>query len=153
MTQNNSLKCRMCSSQLNKWESGIKRGTEVPLIFHQMWLMSLMTRLIFQIKHSERTDKLQIFVKTFANNSTADLKVSTTKPSKMVQSGGFIGGLLRLLPKTGLSLMKNVLQPLAKSVFISLGSTSAASAVDARVNEKILESVTRPSDLAQWTTL
>ena len=31
MTQNNSLKCRMCSSQLNKWESGIKRGTEVPL--------------------------------------------------------------------------------------------------------------------------
>ena len=71
----------------------------------------------------------------------------------MVQSGGFIGRLLRPLPKTGLSLMKNVLQPLAKSVFISLGSTSAASAVDARVNEKILESVTRPSDLAQWTTL
>ena len=31
MTQNNSLKCRMCCSQLNKWESGIKRGTEVPL--------------------------------------------------------------------------------------------------------------------------
>ena len=67
----------------------------------------------------------------------------------MVQSGGFIGRLLRQLPKTGLPSMKNVLQPLAKSVFIPLGLTSAASAVDTGVNEKILESVTCPSDLAQ----
>ena len=71
----------------------------------------------------------------------------------MVQSGGFIGRLLRQLPKTGLPSMKNVLQPLAKSVFIPLGLTSAASAVDTGVNEKILESVTCPSDLAQWATL
>ena len=67
----------------------------------------------------------------------------------MVQSEGFIGRLLRQLPKTGLPSMKNVLQPLAKSVFIPLGLTSAASAIDTEVNEKILESVTRPSDLAQ----
>ena len=71
----------------------------------------------------------------------------------MVQSGGFIGRLLRQLPKTGLPSMKNVLQPLAKSVFIPLGLTSAASAVDTGVNEKILESVMCPSDLAQWATL
>ena len=71
----------------------------------------------------------------------------------MVQSGGFIGRLLRQLPKTSLPSMKNVLQPLAKSVFIPLGLTSAASAVDTGVNEKILESVTCPSDLAQWATL
>ena len=71
----------------------------------------------------------------------------------MVQSEGFIGRLLRQLPKTGLPSMKNVLQPLAKSVFIPLGLTSAASAIDTEVNEKILESVTRPSDLAQWATL
>ena len=67
----------------------------------------------------------------------------------MVQSEGFIGRLLRQLPKTGLPSMKNVLQPLAKSVFIPLGLTSAASAIDTEVNEKILESATRPSDLAQ----
>ena len=67
----------------------------------------------------------------------------------MVQSEGFIGRLLRQLPKTGLPSMKNVLQPLAKSVFIPFGLTSAASAIDTEVNEKILESVTRPSDLAQ----
>ena len=67
----------------------------------------------------------------------------------MVQTGGFIGRILRPLPKTGLSLMKNVLQPLAKSVFIPLGLTSAESAVDAGVNKEILASVTRPSDLAQ----
>ena len=38
---------------------------------------------------------------------------------------------------------KNVLQPLAKSVLMSLGLTPAASATDAGVHEKILGSGTR----------
>ena len=37
-------------------------------------------------------------------------------------------------------LMKNVIKPLAKSVFIPLGLTSAASAADAGIQKKILES-------------
>ena len=36
--------------------------------------------------------------------------------------------------------MKNVIKPLAKSVFIPLGLTSAASAADAGIHKKILES-------------
>ena len=36
--------------------------------------------------------------------------------------------------------MKKVIKPLAKSVFIPLGLTSAASAVDAGIHKKILES-------------
>ena len=52
--------------------------------------------------------------KSFANNSSADIKLSKTHISKMIQSGGFLGRLLGLLLKTGLPLIKNVIKPLAK---------------------------------------
>ena len=42
--------------------------------------------------------------------------------------------------------MKNVFQPLAKSVLISLGLTAAASAADAGIHKKILRSGHHPSD-------
>ena len=44
------------------------------------------------------------------------------------------------LLKTGLSLIKNVIKPLAKSVLISLGLIAAASASDAGIHKKILGS-------------
>ena len=44
----------------------------------------------------------------------------------MIQSG-FLGRLLGPLLKTGLSLIKNAIKPLAKSVLISLGLTEEAS--------------------------
>ena len=58
----------------------------------------------------------------------------------MIQSGGFLGKLLCPLLKTGLSLIKNVVTPLAKSVLIPLGLTAAASAADAGIHKKILRS-------------
>ena len=58
----------------------------------------------------------------------------------MIQSGGFLGRLLGPLLKTGLPLIKNVIKPLAKSVFIPLGLTAAASAADAGIHKKILGS-------------
>ena len=51
---------------------------------------------------------------------------------KIGQSGGLLGRLLGPLLKTGLSLMKNVLKLVAKSVLIPLGLT-AASATDAAI--------------------
>ena len=56
----------------------------------------------------------------------------------MIQSGGFLGLLLGPLLKTGLTLMKNVIKPLAKSVLIPLRLTSAASAADAGIHKKNL---------------
>ena len=44
----------------------------------------------------------------------------------MVQPGGFLGGLLDSVLKTGLPLMKNVIHPLVKRVLISVGLTAAA---------------------------
>ena len=49
----------------------------------------------------------------------------------MIQSGGFLGRLLRSLLKTGLPLISNVIKPLAKIVLIPLDLTAAASAADA----------------------
>ena len=49
----------------------------------------------------------------------------------MIQSGGFLDRLLGPLLKTGLTLIKNVIKPLAKSVVIPLGLTAAVSTADA----------------------
>ena len=57
-----------------------------------------------------------------------------------MQLGGFLGRFLGPLLKTGLPIMKSVIQPLAKSVLIPLGLTAAASAADAGINKKILGS-------------
>ena len=74
------------------------------------------------------------------NNRSTDLKLSKVEINKIIQSGGFLGKLLGPLLKTGLSLIKNVIKPLAKSVLISLGLTAAASAADAGIHKKILGS-------------
>ena len=54
---------------------------------------------------------------------------------KIRQSGGFLGRCLGPLLKTGLSLIGNVLKPLAKSFLILLGLTAAAT--DAVIHKKM----------------
>ena len=78
--------------------------------------------------------------KAFANHLSADIKLSKTQLSKMIQSGGFLGRLLGPLLKTGLPLISNVIKPLAKRVLIPLGLTTAASAADAGIHKKVLGS-------------
>ena len=78
--------------------------------------------------------------KSFANNSSADIKLSKTQLSKITQLGGFLSRSLALLLKTGLPLIKNVIKPLAKIFLIPLGLTVAASAADAGIHKKILGS-------------
>ena len=72
----------------------------------------------------------------FENNSSIDIKLLKTDLSKMIQWGGFRGGLLGPLLKTRLALIKNVIKPLAKSVLIPLGLTAASSAADAGIHKK-----------------
>ena len=54
----------------------------------------------------------------------------------MIQLGGFLGRLLGPLLRTGLPIMKSIIQPLAKNVLIPLGLTAAASATDAGIHKK-----------------
>ena len=91
--------------------------------------------------------------KDFANNSSANIKLLKTQLDKIVQSGGFLGELLGPLLKTGLSLMKNILKPLARKVLIPLGSIAAASATDSAIYNEMFRSCTCLSDLAKQTTL
>ena len=54
----------------------------------------------------------------------------------MIQSGEFLGRFIGPLLKTGLPLMKNVIQPLPKIVLIPLRLIAAASATDERIHKK-----------------
>ena len=62
------------------------------------------------------------------------MKLSKTQFHQIGQSGGFLGRLLGQLLKAGLSLMKNVLKPLAKRVLVPLGLTVEASATNAAIH-------------------
>ena len=66
------------------------------------------------------------------------LSYQESKLSKMIQSGGFLGRLLLPVLKTGLTFMKNIVKPLAKSILIPLGLTAAVSAADAWIHKKII---------------
>ena len=79
--------------------------------------------------------QVAILRKTFTNYLLTDIKLSKTQLSKMIQSGRFLGRLLGPLLKPGLPLIKNAIEPLAKSVLIPLGL-----ATDAGVHIKFLSS-------------
>ena len=74
--------------------------------------------------------------KAFAKHLLANIKLSKTQLSKIIQSGGFLGRLLGPLLKTGLPLMKNVFPSLAKSILILPGLITAASAADSVIHKK-----------------
>ena len=76
------------------------------------------------------------FRKAFANYLSADVTLSKTQLSTIIQSAGFLCRLLGPLLKTGLPLIKNVIKPLAKSVLIPLGLTAVASAADVGIHKK-----------------
>ena len=91
--------------------------------------------------------------KTFANNSSANIKLSKTQLHKIGQSWGFLGRLLGPLLNPWLPLIGNVLKPLAKSVLILLGLTTAASATDVAIHKKVFGFGTHLLDLGKWTAL
>ena len=64
--------------------------------------------------------------------------MKNSKLSKMIQSRRFLGRFLSLLLKTGLPLMKNIIQPFAKTVLIPL--RVAASAADTGIPKKNIDS-------------
>ena len=98
-----------------------------------MLLVILMTKIITNTQVSQ-------FHKTFANNSSANIKLSKTQLLKIGQSGGFLVRLLGPLLKTRLPLIGNVLKPVLKSALIPLQLTAAASATDAAIHEKMFGS-------------
>ena len=134
----NSLNVKLSISQLNKFKSAIKNKTEAVLRLSSNMIGDYET--IFPHKLLSINRRVSNLPKGFANHLSADIKLSKTQLSKMIQSGEFLGRLLGPLLKTGLPLIKNVIKPLAKSVLIPLGLTAAASAAGAGIHKKLLGS-------------
>ena len=136
--QYHSLNAKLSNSQLNKLKSAIKNETEVVLRLSSNMIGDNETNFPHKLLLTNR--QVSNLRKAFANHLSADIKLSKTQLSKMIQSGGFLSRLLGPLLKTGLLLIKNVIKPLAKSVLILLRLTAAASAADAGIHKKILGS-------------
>ena len=145
MTQYNSLNVKLSNSQHHKLKSAIKNETDVILRLSSNMIgnsteMHSDNETNFPHKLLLTNRQVASLRKAFANHTSTDIKLSKTRLAKMIQLAGFLGRLLGPLLKTGLSLMKNVIQPLAKSVLIPLELTAAASAADAGINKNILGS-------------
>ena len=136
MTQYNSLNVKLSNSRLNKFQSAIKNETEVVLRLWSNMIDDNETNFRHKLLLANR--QVSNLRRAFANHSSTDIKLSKTQLSKMIQSGGFSGRLLGSLLKTGLPLISNVIKPLAKSLLIPLGLTTAVSAADAGIHNKNL---------------
>ena len=126
MTQYNSLNVKLSNSQPNKFKSAIKNEAEVVLRLSSNMIRHNDTNFPHKLLLTNR--QVLNLRKAFSNHVSADIKLSKTQLSKMIESGGFLGRLLSPLLKTGLPLIKNMIKPLAKNVLIPLGLTAAASA-------------------------
>ena len=136
MTQCNSLNVKLSNSQLNKLKSAIKKETDVILRLSSNMIGNSDNETNFPHKLLLSNRQVANIRKAFANHRSTDIKLSKAQLSKVIQLGGFLGRLLGSLLRTGLPLMKSVIQPLAKSVLIPLGLTAAASAADAGIHKK-----------------
>ena len=141
MTQCNALNVKLSNSQLNKLKSGIKNNTEVTLKLSSNVFGNSNDKNNFPHKLLVTNTQVSRFCKAFANNFSANIKLSKTQFYKIGQSRGILDRLLGPLLKTGLPLMKNVLKPLAKSILIPLGLTATASATEAAIHKECLDVV------------
>ena len=141
MTQYNSLHVKLSNSQLNKLKSSIKNETDVVLrISSNMVSNSSDNNTNFPHELLLTNRQVANIRKAFAKNASIDIKLSKTQLSKIIQSGGFLGNLLRKLAGP---LMK-VAMPLAKNVLAPLGISAAMSAIDGSIKKRCLVQEQQP---------
>ena len=122
----------MSNSQLNKLKSVIKNGSELTSELSSNFVGDSNDENYFLHKLFLTNTQVLRLCKAFANNSSANVKLSKTQFHIVGQSIiGFLGRLLGSLLKNRLFLLGNVLKPLAESISMPLGITTAASATDA----------------------
>ena len=107
MTQYNSLNVNLSNSQLNKLKSAITNETEEVLRLSSNMIGDNETNFLHKLLLTN--SQVANLRKAFANYLSADIKLSKTQLSRMIQSGGFLDRLLGPLLKTGLPLIKNVI--------------------------------------------
>ena len=136
MIEYSKVNVKLSDTQLKKLKTAVKNktGTALTISLKMFNGIDLPHELLLTTRQKTKLRN------AFNNNISIDLKLSEAQISKTIQSGGFLGRLIGPLLKTGLSLIKNVIKPLAKSVLIPLGLIAAASAADAGIHKKILGS-------------
>ena len=137
MTPYSSLNVKWSNSQLKKLKLAIKNKTGVVLRLSSNILINSDDEANFPHKLLLTNSQVSNLRESFANYLSADIKLSKTQLSKIIQSGGFLIRLLAPLLRTGFPLMKNVLHPLAKSVLIPL-VLAAASSADAAISKNLI---------------
>ena len=119
MILQNSLKfkiVKLSNLQFNKLRSGIKNGTEATLKILLNFVGNSNNEDNFPHKLLLTNIQVLKLGKAFTNSSSANIKLSKTQLNKIAQPGEVLSRLLGALLKTGLSLIGNVLKPLAKNV-------------------------------------
>ena len=136
MVEYTKVNVKLSNIRLNKLKDAVSNntGTNLRINFKMFNGDNLPHELLLTTRQKTKIRN------AFNNNTSTDIKFSKAQINKIIQSGGFLGKLLGPLLKTGLPLIKNVIKPLAKSVLIPLGLTTAASAANAGIHKKILRS-------------
>ena len=129
MTQYNSLHVKLSNSQLNKLKSSIKNETDVVLRISSNMACNSNDNTNFPHELLLTNRQVTNIRKAFAKNTSTDIKLSKTRLSKIIQSGGFLGNLLGKLAGP---LMK-VAVPLARNVLAPLRISAAVSAIDGSI--------------------
>ena len=93
MTQYNSLNVKLSNSQLNKSKSAIKNETDVVLRLSSNMIGNSDNETNFPEKLLLTNRKVAYLRRAFAKRASTSIKFSKTQLSKMIQSGGFLGGL------------------------------------------------------------
>ena len=88
-----SFNVELSNSKLNKLKTGIKNGTEVTLNLSSNVIGDSNDETNFPHKLLLTDRQVSKLCKAFANNSSANIKLSKTQISKIVQSGRFLGEL------------------------------------------------------------
>ena len=126
MTQYNTLNVKLSNLQLNKLNLKIKNGTEVTSKISSNAVGDFNYENSFPHKLFLTNTQILRLYEAFANNSSANIKLLKSKLHRNRQSGGFLDGGVGPVLKAGLSLMKSVFKPLAKSALILLALTASA---------------------------
>ena len=124
MTQYNSSNVKLSNSQLNKLKSSIKNEDDgvLRISLNMVGNANVNTNFPHELLLTNR--QVANIRKTFAKNTSTDIKLSKTQLSKIIQSGGFFGNLLGKLAG-----------PLMK-VAMPLGLTATMSAIDGSIKKR-----------------
>ena len=128
MVEYSKVNVKLSDAQLKKLKTAVKNktGTTLRISLKMFNGNNLPHELLLTTRQKTKIRN------AFNNNMSTDLPLSKAQISKIIQSGGFLGSLLRKLAGP---LMKVAIS-LAKNVLAQLGITAAASAIDAGIQKK-----------------